>query len=133
MFLADSSVWIDFFNGAETPKAAFLASRIESGEVIVGDLILAEVLQGIASDRQFARVRRLMAALGQIDIAGPEVAVQAARNFRHLRAKGVTVRKTIDTLIATRCIVDGLPLLWSDRDFEPFREHLGLADAMAAG
>ena len=133
MFLADSSVWIDFFNGAETPKAAFLASRIESGEVIVGDLILAEVLQGIASDRQFGRVRRLMAALGQIDIAGPEVAVQAARNFRHLRAKGVTVRKTIDTLIATRCIVDGLPLLWSDRDFEPFREHLGLADAMAAG
>lgn len=130
MFLADSSVWIDFFNGAATPQADFLARRIESGEAIIGDLILAEVLQGIDSDRQFGRVRRLMSALGQLDIAGPAIAIEAARNFRRLRALGVTVRKTIDTLIATRCIVDGLPLLWSDRDFEPFRVHLGLVDAM---
>ena len=91
--------------------------------------MLAEVLQGFDGEKEFERALELLETLDRIDIAGHDVAVQAARNFRSLRAKGVTVRKTIDTLIATRCIEDGLPLLFSDRDFDPFVEYLGLVDA----
>ena len=97
-----------------------------------GDIILAEVLQGFTSDRAFNVALRLMGSLDQIDIGGRDVAIQAARNFQTLRGKRITVRKTIDTLIATRCIEDGLSLLYSDRDFEPFVEHLGLASAMSS-
>jgi predicted nucleic acid-binding protein len=92
----------------------------------IGDLILAEVLQGCRTDREFDLVRNTLSALDLIVIGGEAAAVEAARNFRRLRAKGVTVRKTIDTLIATRCILDGLELLHDDRGFEPFEQHLGL-------
>jgi len=93
--------------------------------------VLTEVLQGFSSDRDFNRALRLFATLTIVEIGGQEIAVQAARNFRTLRALGVTVRKTIDTLIATRCIEDGHPLLYSDRDFDPFVQHLGLASAIS--
>ena len=130
MILVDSSVWIDYFRGVDSPQVERLDAALGSEPVAIGDLMLAEVLQGFVSERDFNRALNLLGALDRIDIAGPEIAVQAARNFRVLRIRGITVRKTIDTLIATRCIEEQIPLLYSDRDFDPFVEHLGLVDAM---
>lgn len=126
MILVDSSVWIDLFRGSDTPQANALANLLRYRRVAVGDLILAEVLQGFRSQRDFERARREMDTARFVEIGGARAAIEAARNYRTLRLKGVTVRKTIDTLIATRCILDGLTLLYSDRDFDPFVEHLGL-------
>ena len=126
MILVDSSVWIDHFRGRDTPQVARLDNLLASEPVAIGDLMLAEVLQGFGSDRDFNQARRLLTGLTVIQIGSAEIAVQAARNFRQLRARGITVRKTIDTLIATRCIADGLTLLHSDRDFDAFAQHLGL-------
>ncbi len=126
MILVDSSVWIDHFRGSDTPQVARLDNLLASEPVAIGDLMLAEVLQGFGSDRDFNQARRLLTGLTVIQIGSAEIAVQAARNFRQLRARGITVRKTIDTLIATRCIADGLTLLHSDRDFDAFAQHLGL-------
>jgi predicted nucleic acid-binding protein len=129
VILVDSSVWIDYFRGVVTPQSDSLDGLLGVEPVAIGDLMLAEVLQGFGDDRDFERARQLLSTLTVIDIGGEEVAVQAARNFRTLRALGVTVRKTIDTLIATRCIADGHALLYSDRDFDPFVRHLGLVQA----
>lgn len=131
MILVDSSVWIDYFRGSRTPQTDRLDQLLGAEPVAIGDLMLAKVLQGFDGERDFERALEMLAALDLIEIGGREVAVGAARNFRLLRAKGITVRKTIDTLIATRCIADGLPLLYSDRHFDPFVEHLGLIDALA--
>ena len=130
MILVDSSVWIDYFRGTATPQVEKLDSLLGSEPIATGDLMLTEVLQGFASDRDFNQARKLMTSLVIVDLAGQRIAIQAARNFRVLRSLGVTVRKTIDTVIATRCIESGLPLLYSDRDFDPFVEHLGLRSAM---
>ena len=132
MILVDSSVWINYFRGDATPQTERLDALLGAERLLTGDIILAEVLQGFTSDRAFNVALRLMGSLDQIDIGGRDVAIQAARNFQTLRGKRITVRKTIDTLIATRCIEDGLSLLYSDRDFEPFVEHLGLASAMSS-
>lgn len=133
MILVDSSVWVDFFRDAPTPQVQRLIAAIEMGEVGIPDLVVAEVLQGCDTDREFREVERELAPFPTIMVAGREAAILAARNYRFLRAKGVTVRKTIDTFIATRCILDGLPLLYSDRDFDPFVEHLGLRSALDLG
>ena len=130
MILVDSSVWIDYFRGTPTPEAEKLDELLGTELIAIGDLILAEVLQGFDSDRAFAQARRLLASLVIVDLGGPAIALQAAKNFRTLRALGVTVRKTIDTVIATRCIANSLPLLYSDRDFDPFVEYLGLRSAL---
>jgi predicted nucleic acid-binding protein len=130
LILVDSSVWIDYFRGAATPEADRLDALLGTEPVAIGDLILTEVLQGFTSEREFARALAMLRSLEPITIGGQDIAEQAARNFRTLRAKGVTVRKTIDTLIATRCIEEGLPLLYSDRDFDPFVEHLGLVSGL---
>ncbi len=130
MILVDSSVWIDYFRGAATPQAERLDSLLGSEPIATGDLILTEVLQGFVNDGDFDRARRLMLSLVVVDIGGQRLAIQAARNFRALRTLGVTARKTIDTMIATRCIEGRLGLLYSDRDFDPFVEHLGLRSAM---
>lgn len=130
MILVDSSVWIDYFRGTATPEAELLDGLLGTEPVATGDLILAEVLQGFVSDRDFNQARKLMMNLGIVNLGGEDIAVQAARNFRVLRSLGVTVRKTIDTVIATRCIESRLPLLYSDRDFDPFVEHLGLRSAL---
>jgi predicted nucleic acid-binding protein len=130
MILVDSSVWIDYFRGTTTPQAGMLDSLLGSEPVATGDLILAEVLQGFRADRDFNQARKLLTSLNVIDLGGREIAIQAARNFRALRAKGVTVRKTIDAVIATRCIESGLQLLYSDRDFDPFVRYLGLRAAL---
>ena len=132
MILVDSSVWIDYFRGVATPQSDRLDAMLGNELVAIGDLILAEVLQGFGSERDFNQARKLLTSLMVIDIGGKDVAIQAARNFRALRAVGVTARKTIDTLIATRCIESRLPLLYSDRDFDPFVDHLGLRPAFPA-
>lgn len=97
--------------------------------IAVGDLILTEVLQGFGSERDFNRAKKLLTSLTVIHLGGLPIAIQAARNFRTLRTLGVTVRKTIDTVIATRCIENDYRLLYSDRDFDPFVLHLGLRSA----
>ena len=129
MILVDSSVWIDYFRGTATPEAEMLDSLLGSEPVATGDLVLAEVLQGFRSDRDFNQARKLLTSLIVIDLGGKDSAIQAAKNFRTLRAKGVTVRKTIDAVIATRCIASGFKLLYSDRDFDPFVRCLGLRSA----
>jgi hypothetical protein len=124
--LVDSSVWIDYFNGTGTKATDRLDELLSREVLVVGDLILAEVLQGFADDRQFAVALRILSSQPIVEIGGREIAIQAARNFRMLRKAGVTVRKTIDTVIATRCIESGYELLHEDRDFDPFVRHLGL-------
>ena len=126
MILVDSSAWIDYLRGNATPQAEKLDALLGTVPLAIGDLILAEVLQGCSTDRAFSEVKRTLSALHTVNLGGFELAIESARNFRRLRALGFTVRKTIDTLIATRCIVDGLELLHSDRDFDPFAQHLGL-------
>jgi predicted nucleic acid-binding protein len=131
VILVDSSVWIDYFRGTTTPQAEKLDALLGNEPVATGDLILAEVLQGFVSNRDFNQARKLMTSLEIVDLAGQAIAIQSAKNFRVLRALGITVRKTIDTVIATRCVESGLSLLYSDRDFDPFVEHLGLRSALA--
>jgi len=126
VILVDSSVWIDYFNGSATLETAKLDWLLTEEPVAVGDLILAEVLQGFRRDGDFERAKATMLDLPIVELGGVDVALRAARNFRKLRAKGVTVRKTIDSVIAARCIESRLTLLHSDRDFDPFVEHLGL-------
>jgi predicted nucleic acid-binding protein len=120
MIFVDSSVWIDYFRGTITPETDRLDAALGVEEVVVGDLVLTEVLQGFDRDADFDTALRLMQALPMVTVGGAEVAVAAARNYRALRKRGVTVRKTIDTLIATRCMMDGWELLASDRDFDVF-------------
>jgi len=126
VILVDSSVWIDYFRSADTPQVALLDSFFGRSPLAVGDLIAAEVLQGVRDEREFKWVKKTLDAFEHIDLAGYDLAIKASENYRSLRAVGVTIRKTIDTLIATRCIEDGLMLLHADRDFLPFSQHLGL-------
>lgn len=130
MILVDSSVWIDYFRGAPTAEAKGLDEPLGREPLATADVVLTEVLQGFSSDRDFNQALPLLTSLALVQIDGEGVAIQAARNVRALRARGVTVRKTIDTLVATLCIQDGHPLLYSDRDFDPFVTHLGLHSAM---
>lgn len=129
MIAVDSSVWIDYFNGRATPQADRLHEAVGEQPIVIGDLVLAEVLQGFRSDEMFRRAHRLLRAFPVASMVGPALAVRAARNYRALRAAGVTVRKTIDVMIGTYCIEMKLPLLYSDRDFDPMVDHLGLRRA----
>lgn len=126
MILVDSSVWIDYFRSADTPQVALLDSLLGRSPLAVGDLIAAEVLQGVRDEHELKLVKQALEAFDHIDLVGYDIAVKASENYRTLRAMGITIRKTIDTLIATRCIEDGLTLLHADKDFLPFAEHLGL-------
>ena len=126
MILVDSSVWIDFFRGTRTSEAERLDVLLGTTRIAVGDLILAEVLQGVRDEREFQQVRKTLDSFEQVDLVGRDIAIQAAKNFRKLRDLGLTVRKTIDTLIATWCIESNYALLHSDRDFDAFELHLGL-------
>ena len=130
MILVDSSVWIDYFRGTQTPQTEKLDGLLSREPIAVGDLILTEVLQGFGSERDFNEAKRLLTSLLVVELGGRDIAIQAARNFRILRAQGVTIRKTIDTVIATRCIESGFTLLHSDRDFDPFVQYLGLRSAL---
>jgi predicted nucleic acid-binding protein len=129
MVIVDSSVWIDYFNGRDIPEVATLDRLLETELLGVGDLILAEVLQGFRQDKDYQTARRLLTSLTVFEMLGAEMAMKSADNFRDLRKRGITVRKTIDVMIATFCIENGHKLLFSDKDFAPFVEHLGLMAA----
>lgn len=129
MTLVDSSVWIDYFRGTPARQTDALNDLLEHGVVVIGDLILTQVLQGFTHAKDFTCAKKALTSLVMIDVAGADVAIQAAENFRLLRARGITIRKTIDPIIATRCIESGYTLLYSERDFHPFVAHLGLRAA----
>ncbi len=132
MILVDSSVWIDYLRSTTSREVDLLGRMIGTGNLVSGDLIVTEVLQGCTSEAAYGSALLLLTSSDVLTIGGKAIALQAARNYRTLRSHGITVRKTIDTLIATRCIMDGHALLYSDRDFDPFVEHLGLRSALAA-
>ena len=126
MILVDSSVWIDYFRGTITAQTGKLDGLLGHEPLAIGDLILTEVLQGFDNQRDFNAAVKMLTSLMVVELGGREIAIQAARNFRALRRLGVTVRKTIDTVIATRCIESRYDLLHNDRDFDPFAKYLGL-------
>jgi predicted nucleic acid-binding protein len=129
MVLVDSSVWVDYFNGFDTRESSRLDTLLGREPVAIGDLIQLEVLQGFRHDRDFKIACRLFADLTTFDLLGQRLVMKAAANYRNLRARGITIRKTADTIIATFCIANEIPLLYSDRDFDPFAEYLGLQAA----
>ena len=126
MIVVDTSVWIDYVNGVHTAQTDILDKELQERRVVTGDLIMVEFLQGFRDNKQFQTAKMLMNSLEYYDFVGEQMATKAAENFRLLRKKGVTVRKTIDVLIATFCIEHGFELLHNDRDFEPMKEILGL-------
>ena len=130
MIVVDSSVWIDYFGGKTTPAAEKLDSLLGQTPIAAGDLMLVEVLQGFRTDRDFVQARELLLSLTIVKLLNTSIALKSAANFRALRKKGVTVRKTIDTIIATYCIENRLALLYSDKDFQPFQEHLKLQSVL---
>jgi len=128
MILVDSSVWIDFFSGIENPQSNKLDSSLGVQPVAIGDLILAEVLQGFRSDKDFATAKSLFEDIVIFNMLGKKMTLKSAENFRLLRKKGITIRKPADVIIATFCIERDIPLLFSDKDFKPFVKHLGLQE-----
>jgi predicted nucleic acid-binding protein len=126
MIMADTSVWIDYFNGTQNRHTIKLDNLLVNDIVVIGDIILAEILQGFRLDRDFIRAKVTLDVLECFPIVGKENAIKSAENFRFLRKKGITVRKTTDMLIGTFCITNNIPLLYSDRDFDPLKENLGL-------
>lgn len=131
MTLVDSSVWIDYFNGQATPETEHLDKLPGAEPVAIGDLIPAEVLQGFCRNKDYETAKDLLTSLSIFELLGTEGAVRCADNFRALRKKGVTVRKTADVIIATFCIEQDLSLLHCDKDFVPFQNHLKLWNALS--
>ncbi len=129
MILADTSVWIDYFNGTKSPEASILDSALADDMVVMGDVIYLEILQGFRLDKDYDTARKALRLLEQYEMLGIRMVEKCAQNYRALRKKGITVRKTTDIIIATFCIEHKLPLLHSDRDFSPFETHLGLKKA----
>ena len=126
MWLVDSSVWIDYFNGVATPQTDRLDAALGYESLCLGDIILCEVLQGFQRQADFEQARAALLTFPIYPIGGVELALRSAEHYRFLRQRGITIRKTIDCLIATFAIVNRMALLHSDRDFDPFAQHLGL-------
>ena len=126
MILVDSSVWIDYFNGQNTEQTDYLDNALGNKSIIMGDIILTEVLQGFKHDKDFDIAKSLLTSLDVHRLLDENIAIKSANNFRLLRKRGVTVRKTIDVIIATYCIEHNISLLQTDKDFLPFSEHMGL-------
>jgi predicted nucleic acid-binding protein len=126
MILVDSSVWIDYFNGSHNWQVEMLDKLLQREPIIMGDLILAEVLQGFRSDADFNQAKKFLSVLPVRTLGGYKIALQSAIHYRALRKKCVSVRKTIDLIIATFCIMENIPLLHNDRDFGPMTAHLSL-------
>ncbi len=129
MILVDSSVWIDYFTGVDNKKSDTLDKTLGVRSVAIGDLILTEVLQGFRLDKDYKTAKALFDGLTVFDLLGKDMALKSAENFRTLRKRGITVRKTADVIIASFCIERKLPLLFSDKDFKPFVKYLGLSEA----
>jgi len=126
MILVDTSVWIDYFNGKDNLETDILDKSLGNETVAIGDLILIEILQGFRADKQYNMAKELLEPLQKFEMLGLDIAVKTADNYRKLRKKGITIRKTADVIIATYCIENNIPLLFTDRDFIPFVKHLGL-------
>jgi predicted nucleic acid-binding protein len=126
MWIVDSSVWIDYFGGKITPQTDLLHAALGVQAIALGDIILCEVLQGYRPQRDFDAARQALLQFPVYSLGGTEIALKSAENYRALRHQGITVRKTIDCLIATFVIQRGFTLLHSDRDFDPFEMHLRL-------
>ena len=126
MILVDSSVWIDCFNGINNPFTTKLDSLLGVELIAIGDIILTEILQGFQSDKDFKTAKAVLLRLAVFDMLGQNNALAAAKNYRYLRKNGITIRKTIDCMIATFCIQNNHQLLFCDKDFQPFVEYLGL-------
>lgn len=126
MVLVDSSVWINYFNGNTTWQTEILDQMLLQIPLFTGDLILTEVLQGFRKDNEYNKAKKIMSILSCKQMVGYELAIKSAENYRKLRKKGITVRKTIDVIIGTFCINENIPLLHDDKDFEPMVKHLSL-------
>jgi predicted nucleic acid-binding protein len=133
LIVVDSSVWIDFLNGRNVPHVRRLRAMLGTEEIVVGDLMLCEVLQGLVSERAAQDIEALLRRFLIVPMAGDTIAVAAARNFRFLRRRGITIRRTIDLLIGTWCIENRSPLLHNDSDFRPMARYLGLIELPVAG
>jgi predicted nucleic acid-binding protein len=127
--LADSSVWIDYFNGVESEQVEALDALGDSEGLLVGDLVLLEVLRGFRLDRDHAEAQATMLMYPVVSLLGSRDAVVAARRYRRLRKRGITIRKIADVVIASYCITNAVALLYNDRDFDPFVDHFGLERA----
>lgn len=126
MIVVDTSVWIDYFKGVENRQTIFLENALDDQEIIIGDVVLLEILQGIKDENQFRKTKNILGTLTQVQMLSPDLTVEYAIFYRTLRGKGITIRKSNDVIIAGYCIINDLPLLQRDRDFEPFQEHFGL-------
>ena len=130
MIVADTSVWIDYFNGSDSAEAEALDSALEDGEVAISDIIFLEILQGFRTDKDYKVARTKLSALEQYEMLGRNMVIKCADNYRALRKNGITIRKTNDIIIATFCIENKVSLLFSDRDFQPFVKYLKLKSAL---
>lgn len=130
MILVDTSVWVDYLNGVQSKHTDALDSGIVEGTVAIGDLIFLEILQGIRDDRQYRKTKQRLMTLDRLEMFGQGMPEKCAENYRALRKKGITIRKTTDVIIATFCIERRMPLLFIDRDFVPFVDHLNLLSVL---
>jgi len=126
MVIVDTSVWVDYFNGRENTESDWLELHVDQQRLGLTTIILTEILQGLSDEKTAALVEAELLQFEIFDASSRALAVQAAKNYRALRRRGKTPRKTIDVLIATFCIQGRHSLLHRDRDFDPFEEHLGL-------
>jgi predicted nucleic acid-binding protein len=126
MVVVDTSVWIDYIHGHKTPHTNALDYELLRNQVITGDLLIAEFLQGFRNDKDFEAAKEIINSLIYCDMLGKDIAIKSASNFRFLRKNGITIRKTIDIIIGTFCIEHEFILLHNDRDFEPMEKFLGL-------
>jgi len=130
MILVDTSVWIDYFNGIQSKETDALDTALIDGTVAIGDLILLEILQGFRSDKDYNKAKKMLTTLDQYELFGHSMVIKCASHYRTLRKKGITVRKTTDIIIASFCIENKIPLLFSDRDFLPLVKHLNLISVL---
>ena len=126
MIIADSSAWIDYFRGIDVPHTNKLDMALGTDEIFMGDLIVTEIMQGARTEKSITQIKDVISKMQCVNMVGQIVAYQSAANYRFLRSKGITVRKTIDMLIGTYCIISNASLIHNDVDFEPMEEHLGL-------
>jgi hypothetical protein len=131
MIVADTGVWIDYFNGIDNTHTDLLDQKLDDDLVAIGDLILVKILQGFKNDKEYKLAKKTLLLLEQRDLLGNENALIAADNYRILRKKGISIRKTNDVMIASYCITHKLPLLFNGKDFQPFAQHLKLISALS--
>jgi predicted nucleic acid-binding protein len=130
MIIADTSIWIDYFNGVDSQYTDALDTGLTEGVIAIGDIIFLEILQGFKNNKDYNLAKKTLSTLEQYEMFGHKQVLKAADNYRQLRKKGITIRKTNDVVIATFCIENKLPLLYLDKDFKPFVKHLGLIDGL---